>query len=176
MSVPEWWSILNAYGPFLLFVAAGLGLALYVFVGSLRQVGGGSLREVYPPVEPAPGTRRTMERVVFGKGPRMTWVKVGVDHAHLHVAIVGSLRTRGGFSVPLGDVTAEPDRFPLMILAPGVVRLTFARDPGRPMLVRPPVFAGLAAASQGRLKLAGAAKAGAGDARAPERAHGSFGR
>lgn len=175
MSVLEWWSILNAYGPFLLFVAAGLGLALYVFAGSLRQVGGGSLQGVYPPVEPAPGTRRTMERIVFGKGPRMTWVKVGVDHAHLHVAIVGSLRTRGRFSVPLGEVTAEPDRFPLLIPTPGV-RLTFARDPGRPMLVRPPVFARLSAASQGRLALAGAAGAGASDARPPERSYGSLGR
>jgi hypothetical protein len=47
-----------------------------------------------------------------------------------------------------------PDRFPLMILAPDVIRLTFERDPGRPMLVGRLLFDRLLAASGGRLKVA----------------------
>jgi hypothetical protein len=56
--------------------------------------------------------------------------------------------------VPLSAITADPDRFPLMILRPDVVRLTFARDLDWPMLVWYPLFDRLSAASQGGLKLA----------------------
>jgi hypothetical protein len=87
----------------------------------------------------------------------MTRVKIGADSGYLHVKLVYPSRPRGGFSVPLGEITAEPDRFPLMILAPDVVRLSFASDPGRPMLVWYPLFERLSAATQGRLKLPDAA-------------------
>jgi hypothetical protein len=81
----------------------------------------------------------------------MTWVKLGVDHAWLHVAVVGSLRRQAEFSVPLEEVTAEPGRFPLMILDPEVVRLAFARDRTLSMMVWPSEYRPLAAASSGRL-------------------------
>jgi hypothetical protein len=84
----------------------------------------------------------------------MTWVRIGADAAHLHVTVAHSLRLHGGFSVPWSAITAEPDRFPIMILMPDVVRLTFAHDPDRPMLVWYPLFQQLSAASQGRLMLA----------------------
>jgi hypothetical protein len=154
MEVLQWLSALIAWGPFVLIPLAIVGFTVYQMVGMLRQPSAGPLHDRYPPARSAPGTKLTMERVVFGRGPRMTWVKIGADHAYLHVKLVYSLRLRGGFSVPLSAVTAEPDRFPLMILKPDVVRLTFARDPDRPMLVWYPLFDRLSAASQGRLKLA----------------------
>ena len=87
----------------------------------------------------------------------MTRVKIGADHRYLHVNVVYSLRFRGDFSVPLSEITAEPDRFPLMILAPDVVRLDLAGDRSRPILVWYPLFERLSAATGGRLELAGLA-------------------
>ena len=142
-------------GPFLVFALVAAGFVLYAVVGNLRQPGAGPLHDAYRWVEPAPGTRLTLERVVFGRGPRMTFVKIGADHRYLHVKLVYSPRFRGGFSVPLNEITADADRFPLMVLAPDVVRLSFARDPARPMLVWFPLFDRLNAAAQGRLELAG---------------------
>lgn len=133
-----------------------LPVMLLVLLMSMRRKGGGRLEELYPAVEPAAGTKRTRERVVFGTGPSMTRVKVGVDHTYLHVTVVGSLRSGAAFSVPLADVAAEPARFPAMILAPDVIRLTFARDRSLPMLVWPRVFEKLSTASQERLRLAAA--------------------
>jgi hypothetical protein len=83
----------------------------------------------------------------------MTWVKIGADHQYLHVKLAYSLRSRSDFSVPLSEITAEPDRFPLMVLAPDVVRLDFAGDRSRPMLVWYPLFKRLSAATEGNLKL-----------------------
>jgi hypothetical protein len=158
MSPLELWYALTSWGPFLLLVVAAFGFMLYMLAASLRQPGGSPLCDRYPPVEPAEGTKRTLERVVFGTGPRMTWVKVGADHAHLHVAFAYTLGN-ARFSVPLEEITAVPDRFPLMILAPDVIRLTFERDPGRPMLVGRLLFDRLSAASGGRLKVAGGGRA-----------------
>jgi hypothetical protein len=111
------------------------------------------LRELYPAAPAAPGARWTYRRVVFGNGPRMTWVRLTADHAYLHVSVVGGLRARRGFSVPLADVSATPARFPLMVLAPDVVRLSFARDPSLPVILWPHVFRRLVEASGGRLRL-----------------------
>lgn len=155
MSLVDWWNAIFASGPFVVALVAVVGFWLYMLVGSLRQPGGGPLCDVYPAVPPAAGTKRTLERVVFGAGPRMTWVKVGADPAYLHVGFVYALGDRAKFSVPLEEITAVPDRFPLMVLSPDVIRLTFARDPGRPMLVWRLLFDRLSAASQGRLKVAG---------------------
>ena len=81
----------------------------------------------------------------------MHWAKMAVDHAHLHIVVIGSLRRQAEFSVPLQEVTAEPGRFPLMILDPEVVRLTFARDRTQSMMVWPSEYRQLAAASGGPL-------------------------
>ena len=125
---------------------AGLAFMALVLIVSMRGKREDGLAALYPRVDPAAGTSRTRTRVVFGKGPAMTWVKLGVDHRHLHVSVLGALGAGAAFSVPLEEVTAEPDRFPMMILAPDVIRLTFARDRTRPMLVWPHVFARLSAA------------------------------
>ncbi len=154
MGFLEWWNFLVVYGPFLAFVLVVFGFMLYNIAGMLRQPGAGPLHEIYRRVEPAPGTRLTLERVVFGRGPRMTWVKIGADPCYLHVKLFHTLRFRDGFSVPLSEITAEPDRFPLMILAPDVVRLDLAGDRSRPMLVWYPLFERLSAATKGSLKLA----------------------
>ena len=151
MGFLEWWNFLVVYGPFLAFVTVVVGFMVWGFAARLRQPGAGPLHDIYSWVEPAPGTKLMMKRVVFGRGPQMTWVKIGADHKYLHVRILYSARFRGGFSVPLSDITAQPDRFPLMILAPDVVRLTFARDPSRPMLVPKLLFERLG----GRLSVIG---------------------
>ena len=59
------------------------------------------LRELYPSAPAAPGARWTYKRVVFGNGPRMTWVRLTADHAYVHVSVAGPLSTFRGFSVPL---------------------------------------------------------------------------
>ena len=157
MGFLEWWNFLVVYGPFVVFALAAVGFVLYGLVGRLRQPVAGPLHQVYTRVEPTPGTRLTLERVVFGRGPRMTWVKIGADQRYLHVKLVYSTRFRDGFSVPLNEITAEPDRFPLMVLAPDVVRLSLAGDRSRPMLVSYLLFERLSAATQGGLKLGDAA-------------------
>jgi hypothetical protein len=153
MSIVELYWTVMAYGPVLLIAIAVVAIMLYMLVGSLRQARGTILEDAYPPVESAARTRRTRARAVFGQGPRMTWVKVGADDTYLHVRVFGSMISRGSFSVPLSEVTAEAARFSVMILAPDVIRLTFARSPSLPMLVWPHVFAKLSAASGGRLQV-----------------------
>src|SRR5688572_19930539 len=110
MSPLDLWYALTGWGAFLVLFVAAFGFMLYMLVASLRQPGGSTLCDRYPPVEPAEGTKRTLERVVFGAGPRMTWVKVGADQAHLHVAFAYTLGS-ARFSVPLEEITAVPDRF-----------------------------------------------------------------
>lgn len=112
------------------------------------------LAELYPRREPAPGTRLRIDRAIFGRGYfSMAWVKIGADHDHLHVSTIGSYQGLGSFSVPLEDVTATPDRYGWMILAPQVVRLSFGRAPEAVMMVWPRDWAKLAQASGGRLRL-----------------------
>src|SRR5690606_21214587 len=60
----------------------------------------------------------TRERAVIGSGPRPTRVRVGVDGDYLHVSPLPTAGGRAGFSVPLTEVAARPDRFAPMILAP----------------------------------------------------------
>ena len=127
-----------------------VGLAFLLVGSSVRWKTGRRLAELYPAVRPASGTKWLNGRVVFGSGPRMHWVKMAVDHAHLHIAVIGSLRRQAELSVPLQEVTAEPGSF-LMILDPEVVRLTFARDRTQSMMVWPSEYRQLAAASGGRL-------------------------
>ena len=141
-------STLREWGPY------ALPFILLLVLMRLRRKSAGRLEQLYPAVPPAPGTRMRRVRVVFGRGPSLTWVKLGVDHAWLHVSLFGTLRRQAAFSVPLEDVTAAADRFAPMILFPDVIRLSFVRDPDWPMLVWPHVFAAMAAASRGRLRVA----------------------
>jgi hypothetical protein len=132
------------------FAIAFVLLALLV---TRRRTSGQRLHQLYPAVPAAPGSRLMYERVVFGNGPSMTWVRLTADHAYLHVSVAGLFNSTPAFSVPLADVSAAPNRFPLMILAPDVIKLSFARDPGLPILVWPHVFDRLTEASGGRLRL-----------------------
>ena len=144
-SVRPFVAMLPVFIPFLLVV-----LYLRVRAGDSPA----RLAELYPAVDPARGTRRTRERAVFGRGYfSMCWVKIGADHAHLHVEILNSLRGTGSFSVPLAEVTAMPDRYGWMILAPDVVRLRLARAPEVVLLVWAKTFYRLTEASTERLRL-----------------------
>jgi hypothetical protein len=116
-----------------------------------RTTRGSPLAERYPAVEPAAGAMRIRERVVFGRRFVMNWVRIEVDHAYLHVKMYYSPGAKGRFSVPLEDVTSQPDRYPWMIFDPDVVRLSFRRDPTHYMLVWSSAFRKIAAASGGRL-------------------------
>ena len=141
-------STLREWGPY------ALPFILLLVLVRLRRKSAGRLAQLSPAVAPAPGTRMRRVRVDFGRGPSLTWVKLGVDHAWLHVSLFGTLRRQAAFSVPLEDVTAAADRFAPMILFPDVIRLSFVRDPDWPMLVWPHVFAAMAGASRGRLRVA----------------------
>jgi hypothetical protein len=132
-------------------------LAMMVLTLVLRFARNGApnrLAEVYHAVEPVQGTRLRLERAVFGRWYfSMAWVKIGADRERLHVRVMTSHQGAGSFSVPLDQVTATPDRYGWMILAPDTVRLCFLRAPEALMRVFPGDFLKLAEASGGRLRL-----------------------
>jgi hypothetical protein len=120
----------------------------------VRKGGPSRLAELYPAVEPAPGTPVRMDRAIFGRGYfSIGWVRIGADCERLHVRVLNSLQGGGSFSAPLDDVSATPDRYGWMILAPNTVWLRFARAPEALMMIFPGDFARLAEASGGRLRL-----------------------
>ena len=130
-------------------------IALTVSLRFVRKGGPSRLAELYPAVAPAPDTHIRTDRAMFGRGYfSMAWVSIGVDQERLHVRLLSSFQGRGAFSIPLGDVTATPDRYGWMILTPDTVRLRFARAPGELMMIFPGDFARLTEASGGRLRLA----------------------
>ncbi len=131
-------------------------LAIGLAIGMRRVRSGGPMRlaKLYPPVVPQTGSKPWRDRAVFGRGFfAMAWMRIGVDERHLHVRVSSSWQGTGAFSVPLEDITASPDRYGWMVLAPDTVRLRFARAPQELMMVFRRDFEKLAQASQGRLQL-----------------------
>jgi hypothetical protein len=108
------------------------------------------------PAAPERGNRRRFFASGLVVGDRYyknsTWLTI--DDAYFHVSGFGpaSLWLRR-FSIPLAEIVATPDRYRWGPWDTRVIRLTFAREPSAPVMVSPGVFAKLAQASVGRLRL-----------------------
>jgi hypothetical protein len=128
--------VLLPFAPWLVAVIAMIALTLSFRFG--RKGSPNRLGERYPAVEPAPGTRLRRERAVFGRGYFSTArVKIGADAQRLHVRVTSSFQGIGSFSMPLDEITAEPDRYPWILLSPDTIRLRFAREPETVLMIFP---------------------------------------
>lgn len=145
--------------PFVPWLLAGLAMVSVSLFLRTRKGTPNRLAERYPAVEPAQGTSLRRELAMFGYGYfGMARVKLGADAERLHLRVTSSHQGIGSFSVPLDEITAAPDRYPWMILAPDTIRLRFAREPEAIVMVPRRAFRRLAESSGGRLRVEGMAR------------------